>query len=826
MDPSTLLPPHLRERTWRVGAAAEIGPGFVLCWLRVTLRADENPALDAAITLADALGRRLLVYQGLDERTPQATDRTHRFLLQGAAVLHADLAARGVRSVLHVARAGHRGPHLRTLASRAGLVVTDAAPLPPLRTWTDDLAARLAVPVLAVDSACLVPMTIDGPPGSVPPPDRAFAFRDRHARTRAARLIRRWPAVSAAPPAGPDDALPFRPIDLAALVDDPAALDRAIADLCADQEIDHGVPPVHDLRGGTAAGMDRWRRFRDTGLQGYHKTRNDPLRDGVSGLSPWLHFGMVSPFRIAREAFDAGGPGADKFLDELLVWRELAWHFCFHHPDPHAWTVVPDWARDSLQAHAADPRPTVFGWETLARGRTGQPLWDAAQKSLVLHGRLHNHLRMTWAKAAIPWSPDARDAFRVLLDLNDRLALDGRDPSSVGGVGWAFGLFDRPFPPARPITGLLRPRDVDGPRRTDPGRLARQVGAELRPSMPSVAVVGAGIAGLICARTLHDHGCRVTVFDKGRGPGGRTSTRRATIGADPVRFDHGAPAFAVDDPRLGRFVHSWRTEGRVVRWQGKAVRFRDGAAVPDDQPRWIAQPRMSALAAHLAADLSVRPSVRVARIAHQGGLHLWDEAGAALGRFDRVVLAVPGPQAAPLLEPCPALAAAARAAVMAPCLTAMLALDAPLAVDWDLARFDDHPVLETAHRCSAKPGHEGPLETWVLQATAAWSARHLERPLDDVAAALADALQTLAPAGIVWQQGHRWRYARSTGPGVGPRGHLWDADLGIGACGDWCRPSADLDHGVQAAWLSGVSLAGAMLTAEVDRPARGQTRLF
>ena len=152
---------------------------------------------------------------------------------------------------------------------------------------------------------------------------------------------------------------------------------------------------------------------------------------------------------IAREASESRTQGADKFLDELLIWRELAYAFCFYRQDHESLSAVPAWARDTLDEHKRDPRPALHSWETLARGRTGDKLWDAAQRSLLMHGELHNNVRMTWGKALLNWTPDAQSALAMMIDLNHRYALDGRDPASYGGILWCLGQFDRPFPPAR-----------------------------------------------------------------------------------------------------------------------------------------------------------------------------------------------------------------------------------------------------------------------------------------------------------------------------------------------------------------------------------------
>ena len=188
-------------------------------------------------------------------------------------------------------------------------------------------------------------------------------------------------------------------------------LTNDLPSLVAECEIDHSIGPVPHTRGGSAAGYARWDAFQAAGLAEYAKRRNDPLVDGTSRLSPYLHYGMVSPLRIAREAAAIGTDGGEKYLDELLIWRELAYAFCFHTKNYENLAALPQWARETLAAHESDPRPAILSWETLARGKTGDRLWDAAQQSLLMHGELHNNVRMTWGKALANWTPDAGQHF-------------------------------------------------------------------------------------------------------------------------------------------------------------------------------------------------------------------------------------------------------------------------------------------------------------------------------------------------------------------------------------------------------------------------------
>jgi deoxyribodipyrimidine photolyase len=271
--------------------------------------------------------------------------------------------------------------------------------------------------------------------------------------------------------------------------------------------IDHSVPAVSDTPGGSRAGYERWSQFLEQGLDSYHRLRNDAaLPQGVSRMSAYLHYGCVSPFRIAGDAAARGGEGADKFLDELLIWRELSHHYCFRTEGLESLDALPGWARDSLLEHQADPRERTFDWETLARGNTGNPLWDLAQRSLLRRGELHNNIRMTWGKSFLPWAQRASRSLKLMIDLNHRYALDGNDPNSYGGLLWCMGQFDRAFPPG-PVFGKVRQRSLSRhAARLDMTGYARSVSAPAGGRRLRVAVVGAGLAGLTAARILDDQG--------------------------------------------------------------------------------------------------------------------------------------------------------------------------------------------------------------------------------------------------------------------------------------------------------------------------------
>ncbi len=792
---------------------------YVLYWMRVAVRDHENPALDAAVAAANALDVPVLVYHAVSERYPFASDRHHTFILEGARDCARGLGRRGIAYALHVERPGARGPFLRLLAEEAALVVTEDAPVPPLAEWTTGLAVHLAkkgVALLAVDASCVVPM-----PLVLKRYDRAFAFRRDSRRMASASLARPWQDVEPTrPPSVPT--LPFEPVAAEELDE------RRIARLVADCAIDHAVGPVRELRGGSVAGYARWEAFRAAGLAKYAARRNDASIDGTSRLSPWLHYGHVSPLRIAREAAQSSGAGADKFLDELLIWREVAWHFAAHTPDLESLDALPDWARRALDAHAEDARE-VLSLERLERGRTGDALWDLAQRSLVAHGELHNNVRMTWGKAVPGWTATPEDARLTLVTLNHRYALDGRDPSSYGGLYWCLGLFDRPFTPEQPVLGTIRAR----PTSVHAARLDQEAYAARarRPTrrIGRVAVVGAGVAGLACARTLLDHNVDVVVFDKGRAPGGRLASRRTP----ELAADLGAQYFTVQDARFGRLVASWREDGVVAPWAGRirAVGTRGGALVETEPlERFVGTPSMSALTRHLARDVEVRASQRVDLVERQGTTFVLrgtvapagttlgpadastQEPLRDLGAFDVVILCLPPAQARALLEGVSKpLSAQLDQVELVPTIALAFVADddsyREASFDGLFVGRDGDPdrVIAWIARDSSKPMRPD-LDVWLVHAASEWSSALLGAPAEQLERLLLDDFARVLGIGSVRAKARalqRWRFALAPSPLERP---VFDDEAQIGVGGDWTAGGR-----VEGAFLSGVALAGRVL---------------
>jgi len=801
------LPGHLFERTrihdGKVIDDKAVANRFVLYWMRTAVRADENPSLDVARWIADRQGVPLLIYHAISEHYQYASDRHHTFMLQGARDVQQQLADLGLSYAIHLATSKDRRPHLTTLANMASVVVTEDMPVDPPRRFLKSLKRKTETPIVSVDTACIAPMQMVKKAHT-----RAFEYRSATRKIYAERLTRAWPELDIPTVAFKTSQLPFEPIGLQT---------ADLAALVSRCEIDHSVGPVVDTIGGSSAGYRRWDDFKNNHLSRYANRRNDALAVGVSRMSPYLHYGMVSPFRIAREAAEVANAGSEKYLDELLIWRELAYAFCFYREDHDTWSAIPEWAQETLQRHGSDTREAIYSWEQLVRGATHDEFWNAAQKSLLMHGELHNNVRMTWGKAILDWKRTPQEALSTIIDLNHRYALDGRDPASYGGILWCLGQFDRPFEPEQSIIGTVRPRPTSHhAKRLDTKEYRSKVATPRSDPIPHVAIIGAGISGLFAARTLQDHGLRVTVFEKSRGVGGRMATRRVNGDDGEMSFDHGAQYFTARDPRFIRYVDSWVEQSRVARWPDpkrgsdqRIVVLENGKikSESNSDERFVAVPTMNSICKHLANDLEIVKQTRVAKInSAKDSIELVDDEARSLGVFDRLIVSAPAEQTAEILGNFPALVDSISKIKMNPCWAAMVAFENPLTDQW-VGAFLHDSFLSWAARNSTKPGRSQDKEQLIIHAHPEWTADNWENEADNVAEWMLAEFWRVA--GVERQQpvhlqAHRWKYAIPGDP-AGER-YFSDESAVIVACGDWANGSR-----VEGAFLSGMSAAGRIL---------------
>jgi deoxyribodipyrimidine photo-lyase len=472
---------------------------YVLYWCQMFRRLTHNHALDYAVHLAKHLKKPLVVYEALKLNYPWANARIHTVMLEGMKDTAATAKRMGVTYWPFVETPEDAGRGLvKQLAADAAALVTDDYPAYIVPAHNRAIAS-LDVPVYAVDSNGIVPLSLLG---------KSVAAA-AHLRPRLHKLFAEGWANRAL--AEPDFT------GLKAMLDPPFEPWTPPKDVTAYVKalpIDQSVPAVAAEPGGGTAGRERLAEFLKHKLPRYAEERNqpdDPAKNSASRLSTPLHFGHISIEEViagalattgdwsptlinsqarGRDDFFCRDPNVNSFLDEAITWRDVGhhWHHCRNselgtrnserknqswQSDPRPTfnfetmdfspltkgtleTVLPAWALTTLTKHARDRREFVYTLEQFENAATHDELWNAAQTELVLTGRIHNYLRMLWAKKVLEWSPSPEEAYRVLEHLNNKYAIDGRDPNSYTGILWTFGLFDRPWPPERDVFGSIR----------------------------------------------------------------------------------------------------------------------------------------------------------------------------------------------------------------------------------------------------------------------------------------------------------------------------------------------------------------------------------
>lgn len=423
---------------------------YVLYWMQSTQRLEENWALRQATLEADRLGKPLIIYQGLNPHYEHANDRTHAMILGNAVELAARAKALGYTYLFHLRqRIAGDNRVVDRLASRATLVVTDDYPTAGVAQRTARVAARLQCRLLAVESHAIVP--------AAAMTKEEFAARTIRPKLAKLRDLALEPVLDQPPRKAVTAALRTS-LDVDAL--DLSAVDlRALIAAC---EIDHSVAAVAQTPPGLTAARARLDAFCRDALADYAERRSEPGDpDGSSRLSPYLHFGQISAAEVARTVRERGTPEAvEKYFDELITWRELALNFCMRNPNFGTLAGLPNWVHENMARHGSDAREHVYDLAAFEAAATHHPLWNAAQREMLETGSIHNVMRMYWGKYIVLWSESYSEALRIMVFLNNKYGLDGRDPSSYGGMQWCLGKFDRPWT-RRPVLGTIRYMSID-----------------------------------------------------------------------------------------------------------------------------------------------------------------------------------------------------------------------------------------------------------------------------------------------------------------------------------------------------------------------------
>jgi deoxyribodipyrimidine photo-lyase len=363
-------------------------------------------------------------------------------MLEGLKEVKHSLEKRGIQMVIL-----HKSPEIGVLqlAKKASLVVVDRGYLKIQRAWRDDASKKMDCPLIQVETDVVVPVEETSPKEEY----AAATIRSKITRKLDGFLV----SLKEHEPVTDSLSLDFDSFD----IEDVA---KAISKL----RINRSVQRVDSFHGGTKEATSHLEIFLESKLDRFPELRNDPTLDYLSHMSPYLHFGQISPLYIALKVSKTRSLGAEAFLEELVIRRELSINFVFYNEKYDSLKSTPDWAKKTLGTHQKDRRPYLYSPKELEDARTHDPYWNAAQKQMVIKGKMHGYMRMYWGKKILEWSKTPEEAFKIALHLNNKYELDGRDPNGFTGVAWCFGKHDRPWG-ERVIFGKVRYMNDKGLKR-------------------------------------------------------------------------------------------------------------------------------------------------------------------------------------------------------------------------------------------------------------------------------------------------------------------------------------------------------------------------
>lgn len=417
--------------------------GFVIYWMQASQRVEYNHALEYAVRQANISGKQLVVCFFITDDYPGGNLRHYRFMLEGLQETQEELKKRNIKMLIL-----HRSPEMGIveLSQFASFVVVDCGYTRIQRQWRDYTARHLPCLLVQVETDVIVPVT------------DASDKEEFAARTVRPKIHRKLPSYLTI--------LENHQIKKSSLnLDfDLETIDLGnIDDALKTMKIDRSVLPT-DFIGGTEQAKILLDEFINSKLDHYDKDRNDPNLDGLSRMSPYLHFGQVSPLYIALKVRESGSIGSDPFLEELIVRRELSMNYVFYNENYDHYAGLPQWCKKTLDEHRNDNREYLYNIEELENAKTHDPYWNAAQVQMVKTGKMHGYMRMYWGKKILEWMKTPEEAFDTAVYLNDKYELDGRDPNGYTGVAWCFGKHDRPWK-ERNIFGKIRYMNDKGLKR-------------------------------------------------------------------------------------------------------------------------------------------------------------------------------------------------------------------------------------------------------------------------------------------------------------------------------------------------------------------------
>ena len=431
-----------RDRVWDLRTNSANKGKYVLYWMHASQRVKFNHALEYAIEKANEKDQPLLTFFSIYGKYPNASYRHFRFMLEGMAEVERELEKRGIRIIVKI---GNPIKTISEYASDASMVVTDIGYTRINKEWMDELLEVAEVPISTVESNIVVPVETT----STKEEYSAATIRRKINSKSAGYLV---------------------PTDEHVLKNKSLDQQNESVDLTRTDNIIKRMGIKKDARykeayhGGRTEALGHLKDFLEQKISKYHLERNDPSKDCQSNISPYLHFGNISPIEVSLLGLNMYGPGAEGYLEELIVRRELAINFVHHNIEYDKYTSIPEWAKKTLEEHSFDEREHIYRYKDLEDANTHDPYWNAAQKEMLITGKMHGYMRMYWGKKIIEWTENPITAHKIMLKLNDTYELDGRDPNGYTGVAWCFGKHDRAWK-ERKIFGKVRYMNANGLKR-------------------------------------------------------------------------------------------------------------------------------------------------------------------------------------------------------------------------------------------------------------------------------------------------------------------------------------------------------------------------
>jgi deoxyribodipyrimidine photo-lyase len=415
---------------------------YVLYWMQASQRTEYNHALEYSILQANELNKPLIVFFGITDSYPDANERHYSFMLEGLREVHSSLERRGIKMVIR-----RMSPQIGVidLSKKACLVIVDRGYVRIQREWRKFAAEKMDCPLVQVESDVVVPVEEASPKEEY----SAATFRPKIKKKLDQYLL---PLKKTNPKIDSLD-MRFDSLDLS----NPSKV-------ISNMNIDRTVSKVDSFRGGTGEAKKHLENFIKNKLSHFQELRNDPTVDYLSNMSPYLHFGQISPLYIASRVLKTRSHAKEAFLEELLVRRELSMNFVFYSNKYDSFDGLPQWAKKTLREHKKDKREYTYTLEELENAETHDPYWNAAQEEMRIKGKMHGYMRMYWGKKILEWSKTPEEGFKIALFLNNKYELDGRDPNGFAGVSWCFGKHDRPWM-ERNIFGKIRYMNASGLKR-------------------------------------------------------------------------------------------------------------------------------------------------------------------------------------------------------------------------------------------------------------------------------------------------------------------------------------------------------------------------